>query len=235
MTQVKELYEKLSPLSIQQFGPYIQSALPKRMSGLLQELGAGIGLNENSRVLDVGCGTGKLAQELNSKFGCIVHGIDFCDFNINFATQTFTKDRVSFSKHDLNQLHRIIGKYDAITSFESIGYTNNLNSFLMSCGGLLFPTGKLLVKTFVPTQPKQKIFTNNQIDCLGYSVWPLSTLLYYAEQNNFILKDFVEIPLEHCEPKEKNFYKQHGIVPNCEFAQEPMPVILLLQKQEDLL
>ena len=43
---------------------------PKIVSFILEEIGP------HSRILDVGCGTGKLGRELKSKFNCHITGID---------------------------------------------------------------------------------------------------------------------------------------------------------------
>jgi ubiquinone/menaquinone biosynthesis C-methylase UbiE len=43
----------------------------------VKELGRGVGINSEMKVLDLGCGLGGSARVLATEFGCHVHGIDF--------------------------------------------------------------------------------------------------------------------------------------------------------------
>jgi ubiquinone/menaquinone biosynthesis C-methylase UbiE len=57
-------------------------------------------VNKNSKVLEVGCGTGANACYLAEKFGCTVVGVDISEYMVNYAIQrainSGPKDIVSF-------------------------------------------------------------------------------------------------------------------------------------------
>lgn len=231
---VKAFYEKAAPLSIKEYGQIIQSCSPSNLYSFLKEIGKALGLKTSSHVLDIGCGTGKIAFELNKDFGCRVLGIDNCEFNIKYAEERFVTEKTHFSLGDMNDLKNITKKFDVLMSFETVGYAANLSNFLTKCNELLPIKGKLLIKTYSPSLPKSPIFTNKKTEMLGYKVWKLSELLLLAEMNNFILKEYKEISFLACTRKDENFYRKHGIETEAEFAQVPIPFWIILEKQEDL-
>lgn len=59
---------------------------------------------DNSRVLDIGCGTGALCFDLKRKKNCEVVGIDLSEKMLNFAESINPYDEISFLHHDATDL-----------------------------------------------------------------------------------------------------------------------------------
>lgn len=85
---------------------------------LTLHLGKTLGLNENSKVLDVACGPGASALALVKEFGCSVTGIDLSDKNLHKAREravenNFT-DKLEFIRSDAEQLEVPDESFDAV-------------------------------------------------------------------------------------------------------------------------
>lgn len=85
---------------------------------LTERLGVLLGLNAESKVLDVASGTGTSACYLAECFGCQVVGIDYGEQNIEQSTAAATDkgltSRVQFRHADAERLPFLDGSFDAV-------------------------------------------------------------------------------------------------------------------------
>lgn len=104
---------------------------------------------ENISVLDLACGTGKHAFELE-KLGYTVTGSDISADMINIAVKkaSETGSKVSFFNHSFQEANHIPGTYDVIISmFSAINYLTDFEDFnttLTNIYSLLKPNGVLI-------------------------------------------------------------------------------------------
>lgn len=86
--------------------------------GLTERLGVLLGLNSDSKVLDVASGKGTSAFYLAERFGCEVVGIDYSDQNITHATEIAPSKRVAsrvrFEHADAERMPARDSSFDAI-------------------------------------------------------------------------------------------------------------------------
>jgi ubiquinone/menaquinone biosynthesis C-methylase UbiE len=77
-------------------------------------------IKDNTRILEIGCGNGILAQEIIRDFSVNYIGIDFSAEMINEAIQSFreleSENKPIFLKEDICRLPKKLGKFDLIFS-----------------------------------------------------------------------------------------------------------------------
>lgn len=106
-------------------------------------------LPSESKILDLGCGTGEDALFLASK-GFIVTGIDISEKMISIAkSKTLKKnmkENIIFFCCDMVQfIEKDTGNYDGIISnFNAVNYVKDMDSFAKSVSGLLNANGKII-------------------------------------------------------------------------------------------
>jgi sterol 24-C-methyltransferase len=86
-------------------------------------LAAKMGINENMKVLDVGCGVGGPAREIHRFTGCSIVGLNNNDYQISRANH-YSKvqglsESVSFVKGDFMQMDFEDGSFDAVYAIEA--------------------------------------------------------------------------------------------------------------------
>lgn len=103
-------------------------------------------LKRGARVLDVGCGNGKIAEYISDQTGAHVTGIDYVPEAIEQAQRrTQSKhDRLRFVVGDIQTL-RLDDKFDLILSIDSIFFGSDLFSTVYRLSGMLAPRGRLAV------------------------------------------------------------------------------------------
>jgi 2-polyprenyl-3-methyl-5-hydroxy-6-metoxy-1,4-benzoquinol methylase len=104
-------------------------------------------LSPAHRVLDLGCGTGMLAEYISDRTGASVHGIDYMPDAITRAQErTVSKrDRLTFKVGNMDSLDEDPGLFDTILSVDSLYMPRNLSHTLRQMRHLLVPGGQLLV------------------------------------------------------------------------------------------
>lgn len=84
----------------------------------LELLAQRCGIDENSHILDVGCGTGGNSAYLAEKYGCRVTGIDISDLMVERANERVVSsgldDRLSFSVGNAYDLDFSDGTFDVV-------------------------------------------------------------------------------------------------------------------------
>ena len=102
-------------------------------------------LGPEHRVLDLGCGIGRLAERVAERTGAHVTGLDFAREAIAAAAaRTHDRtDRLQFVVGDLNHLSLTAASYDAIISIDTLYFTFDLAATVRALVRLLRPGGRL--------------------------------------------------------------------------------------------
>ena len=123
----------------------------------IENLVENLALNENSNVLDLGCGKGRHAFKLSGIFKN-VHGIDLLEININLAKQ-IKKQNLNFYIGDMRNFN-MKKKYNYVFNlFTSFGYFENASenlSVLKCINNHLVDGGYLLIDFLNTTLIKNK-------------------------------------------------------------------------------
>jgi len=103
-------------------------------------------LDRGSRVLDVGCGNGKIAEYISDRTGAHVTGIDYVPEAIEQAQRRteHKRDRLRFEIGDIQTL-RLEQEFHLILSIDSIFFGQDLTSTISRLAGMLAPQGRLAV------------------------------------------------------------------------------------------
>lgn len=106
--------------------------------------------DENAIVLDVACGTGDLALELNSGSAATVIGTDFCRPMLELARKKSTGETtpIAYIEGDAMNLPVAEAKFDAVTIAFGLRNLANVNDGLIELNRVLKPGGRLVVLEF---------------------------------------------------------------------------------------
>jgi 2-polyprenyl-3-methyl-5-hydroxy-6-metoxy-1,4-benzoquinol methylase len=120
---------------------------------------------QGSRVLDVGCGAGTLAENLSLELGCEVCGVDVVPQFV-WMCNTSLVERLrreglrtgwfvcaDFSTMTADQVYSL-GTFDVVTALEVIEHPVDVRSFRRNVNLALRPYGKLIVTTPHPDSPR---------------------------------------------------------------------------------
>jgi len=104
---------------------------------------------EGMRFLDLGCGSGAAAEYLASRCNIEVVGVTNSSVQADICRRKFARlgGRGQVIVTDFDKLDLPNESFDAIYSFESIGYTKDLDAWLARCWRMLKPGGRLLIRS----------------------------------------------------------------------------------------
>ncbi len=104
------------------------------------------GLKPGMRALDLGCGTGHVAEYLSERTGAKVTGIDYIPEAIQLALERTLEKRntLDFRLGNLDHLDRMPGPFDVLVSIDTLYMPNDLPDVLTKMGRLLAPRGTIL-------------------------------------------------------------------------------------------
>jgi ubiquinone/menaquinone biosynthesis C-methylase UbiE len=102
-------------------------------------------LNPHSRVLDLGCGNGMLAEYISDTTGACLNGMDYCPDAIDIANaRTESKrDRLSYQVGNLDRLDYQEYFFDVILSIDSLYMPNRLDETLQKMIRLIRKGGQI--------------------------------------------------------------------------------------------
>lgn len=114
----------------------------------MEQLGrllAVLGLNETSRVLDVGCGIGATTEYLSDLTGAKITGIDLAEPVIERANErTRDKaDRLSFLVVDINEIGIPPASFDTVISVDTLYFAKDLGKAIGQLKSVLKPGGQM--------------------------------------------------------------------------------------------
>jgi sarcosine/dimethylglycine N-methyltransferase len=144
-----EIYRSIWGTSIH-FGLFesLDEPLPIAMQRAKDTMINGIALNENTKVLEVGCGYGTLARQLVRNFDCSVLATNISEKQLAHA-RDITKaeglsDKVKFEKCDYHHLPYPDDSFDVYWSQESFLHAGDKQRVLKEAHRVLEPYGLLL-------------------------------------------------------------------------------------------
>lgn len=102
-------------------------------------------LTPANRVLDLGCGMGRITEYLSDRTGAKITGVDFAEAVVDRANKrTATKrDRLSFSVGDINELDFPLGSFDTIIALDSLYFANDLDTTVRAMKRIIGDTGRM--------------------------------------------------------------------------------------------
>lgn len=114
---------------------------------ILEELAplmAGEVSHNPARLLDLGCGTGQLLEEIALRYeGCSLTGIDFSEKMLQLSSERNPSARhLKLDAMDIGQLEET---FDIITCTHSLPYYREAKAVLHGLAGRLDPAGRLLI------------------------------------------------------------------------------------------
>jgi 2-polyprenyl-3-methyl-5-hydroxy-6-metoxy-1,4-benzoquinol methylase len=116
--------------------------------------------NKDSKVLDVGCGSGDFGIEVIERYGCEVHGIDLNEVGIVRSNELGMKAQIA----DLDKPWPYEDNtFDVISGAEIIEHVLNTDHFIQESFRTLKPDGRLIIQT-----PNLACWFNRLIFLFGY-------------------------------------------------------------------
>jgi cyclopropane fatty-acyl-phospholipid synthase-like methyltransferase len=111
----------------------------------LEKLIAVLDLNEQSRVLDVGCGIGATTEYISDLTGAKVTGIDLAEPCIERARERAgaKADRLSFLIADINDIDIAPESFDTVISVDTLYFTKDLTKTIGQLKASLKPDGQM--------------------------------------------------------------------------------------------
>jgi len=101
---------------------------------------------KNTKVLDLGCGTGEFINELKER-GCLVWGVDFDRGAIKTAKEYFKLENIFAMNFEDFFKKENLPEFDIICFFEIIEHLDNPLAFIRSVKDLLKTNGKFFLST----------------------------------------------------------------------------------------
>jgi len=132
--KVKEIYEKTG----EKWSKFKE--LPEDYLNLIKE-----NSDENSLVLDVGCGGGRLTTQID-KFVGKIEAIDYSNSSIKFAKKENPRENVNYQVMDANNLEFKDNNFDLVVSHAVFCKNMCGAKSLKECYRVLKPKGKLVIR-----------------------------------------------------------------------------------------
>lgn len=106
---------------------------------------------KGSRILDIGCGWGKIAQYISTKTGCKIIGVTISDEQSLYAKSNYDPEQVHIMNIDYRKIYETFGTFERIYSigmFEHIRY-ENYTTFFNMIKKCLKPNGRMILHTII--------------------------------------------------------------------------------------
>ena len=120
----------------------------------LNDLISYLEIEQDDKVLDLGCGAGGISEYISDETGAYVTGLDYAASAIDVAMdRTETKrDRLTFVQGDMNALEFPEHSFDQVISLDTIYWVADIDEALASIVRLIKPGGKLGI--FIANTPQ---------------------------------------------------------------------------------
>ena len=139
------------------------------------------------RVLDIGCGEGKLLRELDERFDVPdLHGFDVSEY---FGASFPKKKNFLYWN---NGIEEIDGKFDLIVLMNSLVYIDNIHNVMNSISNKLCKSGIILVITPDASKNKHTIFLGDQF--IYFTPVLLENFFHYFGYGLDVLDSAVDLP-----------------------------------------
>ena len=114
----------------------------EELNYLLEKLGHG----RFAKILDAGCGNGKITELIQQRSGAQLYGIDISEQGIQIAKErTATNNDLFFEKMDMDHLDYSPNFFDGIISLDTFYYSKNQRNLLESLIRILQKGGRLFI------------------------------------------------------------------------------------------
>lgn len=143
-------------------------------------------LNEQTRILDVGCGTGAFLNGVKIDKGCQVHGVDISETAVNQAKRSFDLD---IFKGDITELPLPDDYFDIITAWWYLEHIHNPHTSIKKISSLLKADGYCIIgipnfKSFNAKAFKDKWY---HLDCPRHlCIWTPDTITQLLEKHGLL-------------------------------------------------
>lgn len=113
-------------------------------------------LDQNSRVLDVGCAVGSFLLHVKDKYGCAIHGVDFKD-ELDFPRfdEVVFHDGLFYEQGNLEA-----GSFDLVTMWHFLEHCYDPKRSLAKAREVLVPRGRLVIEVPRLDSVTYKLFKN---------------------------------------------------------------------------
>ena len=149
---VEKYYEEWTARYIESFGHIFQSKMAESTEKLTNYYIEQMGLKENMKLLDAGCGVGGPAIEICKQINVLIDGITISQTQIDIANQNIIKaglaDNIHVYKIDFHNMGSSFAEntYDVIYFFESLVHSSEPKYVIEQAYKLLKPDGILYIK-----------------------------------------------------------------------------------------
>ncbi|MFH2056319.1 MAG: class I SAM-dependent methyltransferase [bacterium] len=125
-----------------------------------------LALTSESKVLDLGCGPGKISEYISDTTYARVTGLDYATEAIELAQKRTRakRDRLSYQVGDIDKLHFPEQSFDAIIAIDTLYFIGSLDQTMADLHRLLKPHGQLGIfhsQLLRPDQPKELLQVEN--------------------------------------------------------------------------
>lgn len=111
---------------------------------MIEKLLSLLNLNENSKVLDLGCGLGGITEYIYEKKNSSVLGVDFSEKAISIATKRVEGiNKIKFLAQDIESFVKSEEKFDAVVAIDSLMFVKDLYNFISRVVSIVLPRGKI--------------------------------------------------------------------------------------------
>ena len=97
-------------------------------------------LDSSSRILDIGCGNGKMLRYLQTKTGAHISGFDYSEHAIQTAQRLHTVN-ADFRVGVIGEVDYPAGQFDLITSMDTMYFAQDMTAFVSQIKSWLKPGG----------------------------------------------------------------------------------------------
>ncbi|NPD90484.1 MAG: class I SAM-dependent methyltransferase [Asgard group archaeon] len=121
-----------------------------------------LNLSSKNKVLDLGCGLGKISEYISDVTNACVLGIDVANEAINLANKRTEekRQRLNYKIGDLNNLAISSNSFDTIIAIATLHYSIDIDKTIKQLKAILTPQGQMGIFTF------QYAFENDNPDIL---------------------------------------------------------------------
>jgi ubiquinone/menaquinone biosynthesis C-methylase UbiE len=133
-----------------------RSLNPRYSTAVMLTLIAQLGINEDSVVLDLGCGRGNHTIALAERFGCHITGIDLVASNIDMAKKAAARSRqsskVNFRLGSIESIPLDNEVFDFIWCRDMLIHVADLKQGFKECSRVLSQSGAMIIYTTFRTE-----------------------------------------------------------------------------------
>jgi ubiquinone/menaquinone biosynthesis C-methylase UbiE len=133
-----------------------RSLNPRYSTSVMLSLIASHGINDDSNVLDLGCGRGNHTVALAERFGCNITGIDLLPVNIEMAKKAGAASRragkISFRQGTIESIPIDNESFDFIWCRDMLIQVSDLKQAFKECSRVIRQSGAMMIYTTFRTE-----------------------------------------------------------------------------------